>query len=174
MKSKVCRKCGKRKLVKKFGKNIRMMDGLQKWCRQCCSKYKKEGYRNRSLEVKQHAEEYKKEYCQRPEVRQYRKEYYLNFKHKALSRIGKLICVLCRCTNITELTIDHINGMGAAHRLKLFGNKYAAGTPFYLWVLKAPKKELKDAYLRILCRSCNNGTKNNSDKEWLMKLRKIK
>jgi hypothetical protein len=59
----------------------------------------------------------------------------------------------CSCCGATEdLTLDHVNGDGAQHRLELFGSSLApAGTRFYRWLIK---QGLPPGY-QTLCRRCN-------------------
>src|ERR1044072_6107964 len=58
-------------------------------------------------------------------------------------------CLCCNETDITKLTIDHINGGGKTHRKKLRIN---GGSPFYKWLIR---QGLPKGY-QILCLYCNN------------------
>jgi hypothetical protein len=58
----------------------------------------------------------------------------------------------CACCGATEdLSIDHVNGGGRAHRIELFGYK-RAGTGFYRWLIV---QGFPDGY-QVLCVSCNS------------------
>lgn len=176
---KICSKCKEEKPLSDFTKNKFCTDGLNPWCKTCAREYRQlpevkeqaRQYRQKT-EVKEKHRQYAQQRYHRPEVKAWHKIWYLDLKIKALSRIAKLICKLCGDTNIKKLCIDHWLGDGDAHRIKLFGNKRTAGTPFYRWILKSTDKEIKDANLRILCISCNNGTKINTDSQWKIKIKK--
>jgi hypothetical protein len=69
-------------------------------------------------------------------------------KARVLARYGES----CRCCGSTgDLTIDHIDGTGREHRMKLFGREDHGGQHFYrlliLW-------DFPPGY-QTLCRSCN-------------------
>ena len=134
-----------------FGKDKRNNDALTTWCKTCA-----------------------REYFQQPWMKARTKArfkiWWLNLKTNALTKIGKLICKLCGDTDIHNLSIDHKNHDGNAHRLKLFGYR-CGGTPFYNWALNASDSEIKKANLRILCKTCNRGTANNTDSQWLLTLK---
>jgi len=58
----------------------------------------------------------------------------------------------CACCGATEnLTIDHVDGSGAAHRTALFGNGDVAGARFWLWLVK----NWFPPGFQSLCRPCN-------------------
>jgi hypothetical protein len=59
----------------------------------------------------------------------------------------------CSCCGTTgDLTLDHVNGDGAQHRLELYGDSQAPGGPrFYRWLVK---QGLPPGY-QTLCRRCN-------------------
>jgi hypothetical protein len=59
----------------------------------------------------------------------------------------------CFCCGTTEnLTLDHVGGDGAKHRLELYGDSQAPGGPrFYRWLIK---QGLPPGY-QTLCRRCN-------------------
>ena len=183
-KSKCCTRCGKRKKLSAFSKNKFYADGLNPWCKTCVREYRQQpGIKKKRKQyyqqpvVKERQSQYAQQYYRRPEViariKVWGKIWYIKLKIKALTKVAKLICELCGETDIKKLTIDHRLGDGDAHRVKLFGSsRHTAGVQFYRWVLRATQKQIKDANLRILCKTCNNGTKTNSDAEWLLTLKK--
>ncbi len=58
---------------------------------------------------------------------------------------GNMKCKLCGHDDVDFLTIDHINGGGKQHRIKLNAN-------FYDWLIK---NNFPDGF-RILCHNCNH------------------
>ncbi len=61
------------------------------------------------------------------------------------------VCTCCGETEMAFLTIDHIDGDGSAHRIRLFGSRTAAGKMFYDWIIR----EGFPTNLQILCWNCN-------------------
>ena len=87
-KTKICSKCNKELPIECFAKDKTRKDGLQGWCRECCSKYHqtyrqthKEYYSQYNKEYRQthkeHLNQYKKEYRQtnKEHISQYQKEW---------------------------------------------------------------------------------------------------
>jgi len=74
-------------------------------------------------------------------------------KAEALAVYGGAQCVLCGERTFKTLTLDHLNGDGAAHRMNLIGSNKLAGHHFYrrLRTLGWPKTPP----LRVLCAQCN-------------------
>ena len=73
---------------------------------------------------------------------------------------GELVCAKCGFGNINALTIDHVNGKGAAER-RLLPKYQRAGVPFYRWLKKAGFPE---GY-QTLCMNCQ-WVKRAELKEW--------
>mgnify|MGYP001563394803 CR=1 FL=1 len=75
---------------------------------------------------------------------------YIQLKIEVMNKYGgcKCSCVGCVCTNLTQLTIDHIDGNGAQHRHE---NKTGGGHQFYLWL----KRNNYPTGFRVLCDTCN-------------------
>lgn len=58
----------------------------------------------------------------------------------------------CGCCGSTEqLTIDHIDGNGRAHRIELFGRHDRGGVHFYRWLIE---QGFPDGF-QVLCKGCN-------------------
>lgn len=69
----------------------------------------------------------------------------------------------CACCGTTEdLSIDHVNGDGAAHTEEVFGSKRIRGYRFYLWLRK---NDYPPGY-QVLCRPCNH-SKAGTNRCWL-------
>lgn len=61
----------------------------------------------------------------------------------------------CACCGATErLTIDHVNGDGAAHRAAVIGIPDTAGWHFYAWLVAEGFPD--DPPLQVLCWPCNS------------------
>lgn len=56
------------------------------------------------------------------------------------------------CGSRDQLTIDHINGDGWAHRKELFGSPFISGTAIYRWLVN---NDFPDNF-QTLCAPCNN------------------
>ena len=61
------------------------------------------------------------------------------------------LCLCCGETEEAFLTLDHINGDGAAHRLALTGNKTQGGHIFYMKL----RQQGRPSGLQVLCWNCN-------------------
>lgn len=75
------------------------------------------------------------------------KAYTAKVKHEAFVAYGGYVCSCCGEDHREFLTIDHINGDGAAHR-RAIGR---GGQPLYVWL----KKNNYPAGFRVLCMNCN-------------------
>jgi hypothetical protein len=65
----------------------------------------------------------------------------------------------CACCGATEnLTIDHVNGGGRAHRLTLFGNAEQGGTHFWRWLADQGFPE----GFQTLCMPCNSSKRDTA------------
>ena len=90
-------------------------------------------------------------------ARVYDREYHHNYHKKKSTRIktevmtyyggGKPACSVCGEGRLACLTIDHINGNGAAHRKEIGG---CSGIWFYKWL---QKNDYPDGY-QTLCMNC--------------------
>ena len=61
------------------------------------------------------------------------------------------ICACPGCGATKDLTVDHINGQGEAHRAELFNGRQQAGWHFYAWLVEQGFPE----GFQVLCRPCN-------------------
>jgi len=77
------------------------------------------------------------------------REYVLTVKRQVMDAYGR-VCVCCGEKELAFLTIDHVNGDGAAHR-KATGTR--GGIHFYKWLIREgyPKG------FQVLCANCNLG-----------------
>jgi hypothetical protein len=91
-------------------------------------------------------------YCEKARDRRKR------LKLAACNAYGGAVCACCQESHIEFLSIDHINGDGAAHRRSLVTEKgwkskpnAFSGSHFYLWL----KKNKYPPGFRVLCYNCN-------------------
>jgi hypothetical protein len=129
--TKTCKKCGKVKSFSEFHRDKRRTDGYRDECR-ACGTARRNHYRKTHRKAAALADrKYKQAMRQRDRAEV--------FAHYGTS---------CACCGATEnLTIDHVNGGGNAHRRELGGG----GVNFYRWLVK---QELPPGY-QTLCRPCN-------------------
>lgn len=57
-----------------------------------------------------------------------------------------------------NLSIDHPNGDGSAHRVELFGSRNAAGARMYMWLVA---QGFPDGF-QVLCLPCNKSKSNGT------------
>jgi hypothetical protein len=79
------------------------------------------------------------------------------FSVLAIYSEGQPRCACCGETEISFLTMDHINNNGAEHRKKIFKSKTRGGYSFYVWIIKNNFPE----DLQVLCMNCQFGKKFN-------------
>lgn len=60
-------------------------------------------------------------------------------------------CACCGERHLEFLVLDHVNGGGTQHRVKLFGRS-VSGTAFFRWVIKNGFPKM----FRVLCQNCNS------------------
>jgi hypothetical protein len=83
----------------------------------------------------------------------------VSIKLDAFNAYGGAKCACCGFDLFDGLTIDHINGDGAAHRKAFGGGRRGAGTITYLWL----KRNGYPPGFQVLCGGCNlaKGTKDH-------------
>ena len=146
-KTKKCSKCGRILPIDNFSNNNSAKDGLQSYCKECCSKYNQIYQQTNKQTYNQYHREYQK---------QYRKEYYNQFKGYYLYIIlGKNneIVYVGETTNYYNRLCNHLSG-GVNSTKELF-NSGNWGSIKYLDVtdiveneaeLKALENELIELY----------------------------
>ncbi len=86
----------------------------------------------------------------RPLLNERHNKYYYQVKGEVFAHYGGPKCACCGEEHIEFLSIDHINGDGAAHRQKINGDSQN-GVNLYYWL----KKNNFPPGFRILCLNCN-------------------
>jgi hypothetical protein len=85
-------------------------------------------------------------------AREYHRAYTRNYSALARDRVFDHYGRACACCGATEnLTIDHIERQGAAHRRELFGKQGYGSVPFYRWLIK---NNFPPGF-QVLCMACN-------------------
>lgn len=64
---------------------------------------------------------------------------------------GDIKCACCLETEIMFMALDHIDGGGLAHRVKIFGRVSAGGTSMHAWIVK---NDFPVGF-QVLCHNCN-------------------
>lgn len=85
----------------------------------------------------------------------------MRLKTAVLSHYSPTDPASCECCGETELeclTVDHINGDGAAHRREVSGGSRQGGVPYYRWLWRNGYPA--EVRLRVLCQSCNLSARN--------------
>jgi hypothetical protein len=164
--TKRCNRCGEIKPVGEFSRRAGRGDGRQYQCKQCDAK------RHTTPSDKARHARYAE--AHREEARAYQRRYYAASPYAAAPEVGRErkraqvarlwaqvlahygeVCVCCGCGEAEQLTIDHINGGGGAHRRELFGNE-AGGGQFYRWLVRSGFPE---GYAPM-CQPCNSSKGN--------------
>lgn len=160
-----------------FRKRSRSKDGLQSWCKTCQDRASRArrlanpepnreqarrwrqanpelareigraAYRARAEDARDYARRWRR---QNPEARaaQHQRE-----REQLRDQVFEHYGHACACCGATEnLSIDHINGEGRAHRLELFGRANAAGKDFWRWLRR---NGFPDGF-QTLCKRCGS------------------
>ena len=112
---KVCTKCGKELPATEeyFQKHRESKDGLNWWCKRCCSEYKKKYYKDNLKRINHDKKEYHNANSQR--INQRRRELHLNNKQTVIDHYGHS-CKICGETRLAFLGLDHIDDNGVEDR----------------------------------------------------------
>lgn len=86
----------------------------------------------------------------REQIRASHKRWRDDLKKEVIEHYGGE-CACCGESVLIFLTIDHVEGNGAKHRLLIFGTRLRAGVPFYGWL----KRNRFPAGFQVLCWNCN-------------------
>jgi hypothetical protein len=148
--TKRCARCGQDKSLSEFHTRADSPDGYRGDCRACRTEQERQRYRvNREAKL-----EYQRRYYQdkSPAILAYQRRYRETSRVIVFAHYGEQ----CACCGTTDnLTIDHVNGDGARHRQKLYGDPQR-GT-FYHWLIK---QGFPDGF-QTLCFPCNASKKNS-------------
>lgn len=133
--------------------------------------YMRRFYREHAEEIKAYSRDWAKGYRARikadPEkhaktkkrIREFRVEKRRKIREEVLDAYGG-VCACCGEAERVFLTVDHINGDGAAHRREVCGtgSGRGGGSTMYEWLKKQgfPKDRFQ-----ILCYNCNCGRQRN-------------
>ena len=136
-----CTGCGLVKPVTQYDRRAASYDGLNSRCKDCRSP----GYTARQNAPPKDRAASNRERANR---------HGLKLREAVFAHYG-VVCACCGSTD--QPTIDHINGGGAAHRDEVVGRSWAAGTPFYRWLIAQGFPE----GFQTLCKPCNASKANH-------------
>lgn len=140
-----------------FQRNRAQPDGLQNYCKDCrwlVEQGRKEKSREytRKYRLTHPAEEqarHQRDYAANPAGHYQKvKEYRARLAAQVFGHYG----TMCACCGSTErLTIDHINGDGAEHRIAISGTPTGNAATTYLWLIR---NDFPPGF-QTLCGTCN-------------------
>lgn len=81
------------------------------------------------------------------------KNYRKKIRFEVLKKYGG-VCKCCDESELSFLTIDHVNKDGAIERKKLYGSNTGQSFP---WFLKLKREDIRKD-LQVLCYNCNNAS----------------
>lgn len=129
---KSCRVCGEVKPLDEFYRRRDAPDGYRSDCRACLIERTRRYYE-----------------AHRKPVARVKARYQESHRSQVFGHYGRSCAC---CGTIEDLSIDHVNGDGHAHRMELFGKSQGrAGSTFYHWLVK---QGFPPGY-QTLCRPCN-------------------
>lgn len=123
----------------------------KKWTKEYEKQWQKE-YREKTKEKRrEYQHRYRKENPEK--TRGKGKEERARVKKEVIGYYSKdkFECASCGFNDMRALQLDHIFNNGAEERIKIFGNRTAAGTMFYRWVRQ---QNYPEGY-QVLCANCN-------------------
>lgn len=130
-----CTGCGLVKPLSDFGKRLASFDGLNSRCRDC----RYPGYTERQNAPPKDLA---------ADARARTAKHGQKLREAVFAHYGK-VCTCCGSTE--DLTIDHPDGDGAAHREEVTGAANRAGIPFYRWLIA----QGFPPGFQTMCRPCN-------------------
>ena len=143
---KKCPKCRVEKQKSEFYKNKNAIDRINWWCKQCSKDKEKLDYlKNRKLKLAYA----KKNYQENPEVHHSRKRLYYKMAVEETYRLLGNKCKRCGVEDKRILQIDHINGGGRKHHIKLNNSWFK----FHKDIRESVKNNRNE--FQILCANCN-------------------
>lgn len=137
---KPCTGCGRVKPVSEFSRRAKSRDGLNSRCNEC---------RYPGYTARRNAPPKDRAAANREKANRHGRK----LREAVFAHYG----VVCTCCGSTDTpTIDHIDGDGAAHRAEVVGRSWAAGIPFYRWLIA---NGFPPGFV-TLCKRCNASKAN--------------
>jgi hypothetical protein len=169
---KYCGGCDRDKHLWAFNHDATKYDGRCSRCKTCKNERNRAYHRAHRAEILERKRDYDREHHNaawreahqdeiseynrahhrdhREQIRERKRSYYQGLRRQVLDHYGWE----CACCGVSDdLTIDHVDGDGAEHRIELFGNR-SAGTQFYLWLVRNDFPD--DIRVQVLCVPCNS------------------
>ena len=143
---KLCHKCQTNKTIDNFTNSKKSKDGLDGWCKKCKGIYNRY-YQKRTGKTKKYYQAHKEE------LQLYARNAYAKLKKRVYDHYGNK-CACCGELEEKFLTIEHKNGGGTQHRVKVGGG----GERIYRWIVK----NNYPLEIELLCSNCNIGKYRNN------------
>lgn len=163
--AKACKTCGKTKPLAEFHRQVNAPDGYSYTCKTCAGAYQKQHYEVHTAAYKETRDRWYTE--NRERIRAQTAAKHRERKIRVLQAYGGR-CACCGEANLGLLTLDHVQGDGAAHRRELRHGK--TSIRIYHW---AEENGYPDK-LQVLCWNCNSGSWHNKgtcphkDPQWAL------
>lgn len=157
-----CFTCGETKPRDAFRRDASKRDGLDPNCRDCSNARQRarrladpEGAREQQRQWRRDHPAQARELDRRRNLRDRDKRN--AYKRGVRAELRRIVFghygMQCTCCGSTEqLSIDHINGDGGAHRKKIFGNNKMPSESMYRWIIANGFP----SDLQTLCKPCNH------------------
>jgi hypothetical protein len=151
--TKRCWKCGEVKPLGQFRRNTSKRDGRRASCQDCERDRDRQRYQaNREATLEYQRQRYKG-------IRDVRRAAHRRWVDGLRDAVFNHYGRICACCGTTEnLSVDHINGGGVAHRRALFGRPNVS-EGFYVWLIRG---NFPSGY-QTLCVPCN-ASKRSGDR----------
>lgn len=158
---KVCSACQKLLPLTSFNKNKKRKDGHSGQCKSCRKEYSKEYWEKNKERLKARHKEYWKQYYQdnKEKVAVASRKWLRRLKLEVFNAYGGAICICCKESEISFLSIDHVKNNGSSHRHEVMGGKRYAGYHFYQWLKNNQFPDRED--FQVLCMNCQFGKAHN-------------
>jgi len=153
-----CTRCNEFRLLSEFS----LQEGrLRAICKPCLREYNRLYYREyravdpgryrdpeRSRKYSRRYRETHPEYVERE--RQWKRERDRKKREAVFDHYGR-VCACPGCGATSNLSIDHLNGDGADHRIEIWGSQRGGGSTMHWWLVA---QGFPDGY-QVLCMRCN-------------------
>ncbi len=148
--TKTCTKCGKTKPPDQFSRDTSRRDGLNTRCRACDRERSRRWYEENRDRTRGRMREARHRWrAANPDRdREHDRRKRLRLRTAVFDHYG-WACACCGAAG--DLTIDHVNGDGREHRIELFGDRDAASSSMYRWLVRNGFP----GGFQTLCHACN-------------------
>ena len=144
--TKTCTKCRQELPLDRFSPDRKSAGGRRSRCRACRSESARQERKDNPEPSRAASRKYRTDHPEKrlAQGRRHRDR----LRDQVFDHYGRA----CACCGTTEdLTADHVDGNGRAHRIELFGRANAAGKDFWRWLVS----QGFPPGFQTLCRPCN-------------------